>query len=285
MHQPTKPWKKILYENQGYPDTYTDKTFLRDLRKNISYREVKYSEAFISTLVVQQEVCAVTGFVIIYVYLYNGWVDPNFVFYTSTILTTLGLIAHRIFTEKTFRNRLNQDIRTVLIFLVFGHLFSPVLHTLTDTISTDSIYTMTFFMMFIHLLFSDYGFPVAIVSNSISLSAAVFGSVCLASRLSSAYHAFVLLTVAIEFFVLFPYIRQKICKSLTITLFIVITLLFLLFFISTVTAALYLISVLFLNLLCPYLFVKYQVYKDNIYGPWDEAVVNDAININDLIYS
>ena len=29
-----KPWKKILYEEQDYPDNYVDGSFLDELRKN-----------------------------------------------------------------------------------------------------------------------------------------------------------------------------------------------------------------------------------------------------------
>lgn len=284
MKSKEKRWKKTLYENQGFPDNYTDKTFLRDLRKNIAFKEISFFEAFKGSLVIQQEICAVTAFVIIYVYLYNGWVNAQLLFYVISSITLLGLIMHRIFTERSVRTELSNDMRTVLIFLVFGHLFSPVLHTLTDTISTDSIYTMTFCMMFVHLLFCDYGFPVAIVSNSVSLSAAIFGSVCLASRLPSAFHAFVLLTIGIECFVLFPYVRHRISKSIVISFVFVSIVLGVLFFMSTVITVLFGLIVILLNLVCPFLFVRYQKHKENIYGPWDEAVVNDAVNINELIY-
>jgi hypothetical protein len=28
------PWKKVLYQKQGFPDDYVPETFLKDLRKN-----------------------------------------------------------------------------------------------------------------------------------------------------------------------------------------------------------------------------------------------------------
>ncbi|KAJ8973773.1 hypothetical protein NQ317_002976 [Molorchus minor] len=112
------------------------------------------------------------------------------------------------------KEKLGHDLRTVLTFVVFGQLFSPVLHTLTDTISTDTIYTTTFFMLLVHLIYFDYGVSAAIVSNSLSLSAAVFASICLASRLPSAHHAFILMTVATETFVLFPLLRKELRKPI-----------------------------------------------------------------------
>ena len=32
-----KPWKKVLYEDQGVPDNYVDKSFLDEMRKNREY--------------------------------------------------------------------------------------------------------------------------------------------------------------------------------------------------------------------------------------------------------
>ena len=49
------------------------------------------------------------------------------------------------------------------------------------------------------------------VSSVISLNAAIFASVCLASRLPSAFHAFVIVFFAVQVFALFPEVRMK-CK-------------------------------------------------------------------------
>ena len=48
-------------------------------------------------------------------------------------------------------------MKTVSIFLAFGFGLAPVLMTLTDTISTDTIYAMTAFMLLANLMFHDYG--------------------------------------------------------------------------------------------------------------------------------
>ncbi|KAJ8938520.1 hypothetical protein NQ314_011463 [Rhamnusium bicolor] len=178
------------------------------------------------------------------------------------------------------KQKLGHDLRTVLTFIVFGQLFSPILHTLTDTISTDTIYTTSFFMMLVHLIFFDYGVSAAIVSNSLSLSAAVFASICLASRLSSAHHAFILMTVATETFVLFPLLRNEIHKPVIMTSMILIFDVYFLIQIGYLVAVLFIITVFLIIVVCPLLFVKYQKYKDNIYGPWDEAIVDDIDNLS-----
>ena len=74
-------------------------------------------------------------------------------------------------------------LKTSLLFTITGYSLSPVLHTLTDSISTDSLHTMAASSFLLHLLTSDYGLPAPVVSWQISINAAVFSSVCLASRL------------------------------------------------------------------------------------------------------
>ena len=58
------------------------------------------------------------------------------------------------------------------------------------------------------------------VSQSLSLNAAIFASVCLASRLPTVWHAFATVTFAVEVFALWPLLRRKIKVSRTILFFL-----------------------------------------------------------------
>ncbi|XP_019872144.1 phosphatidylinositol N-acetylglucosaminyltransferase subunit C [Aethina tumida] len=275
-----RQWKKILYENQGYPDNYSDKeVFLRELKKNIEYKEISLFKAISGATILVQEICNVVTFVLVYFYMVNEWAKPNLILSWSSGLTTVGFCWYLVIHSKKVKEKIGNDFRTVLTFLVFGQLFSPVLHTLTDTISTDTIYTMTFLMTIIHLIFFDYGVSAAVVSSSVSLSAAVFASICLASRLSSAYEAFILLTVSTEIFVLFPILRTELGNNKYITAVMFVIDLHYLLECSGLFAIIFLSVIALANLLCPLLFVKYQIFKENIYGPWDEAIVDDIDSV------
>lgn len=272
-----KQWKKVLYEKQPYPDNYTDKKmFLRDLKKNVDFREVTLFEAVFGSIIFLQEFCTVVTFVVTYFALVNQWIQPSLILHWTSFLTIIGFLYYLMVFSENIRVKLGNDLRTVLTFIVFGQLFSPVLHTLTNTISTDTIYTTSFLMMVVHLIFFDYGVTAAIVSKSLSFNAAIFASICLASRLQSAYHTFILLTVATEAFVLFPLLRDQINKPVYVTLILFLIDIYFLYFMSNVGLVLFLITVIFVTTICPLLFVRYQKFKDNIYGPWDEAVVDDA---------
>ncbi|ETN66551.1 phosphatidylinositol glycan, class c [Anopheles darlingi] len=167
-----------------------------------------------------------------------------------------------------------EDSKTAVAVLVFGFIFSPLLHTLTNSISTDTIFSMTFFVLVLHLVFFDYGISAALVSKAISLNAAIFGAICLASRLSSSLHAFVLLELAAVLFALGPFLVSKLYSIQLLVLSIAVCCYFL-HSISHIILYSYLSLLLFVNVFCPWLFVRMQKYKNNINGPWDEAIVTE----------
>jgi len=73
-------------------------------------------------------------------------------------------------------------------------------------------------LLYLLLVFSQFwsNFDVnCSVSQSLSLNAAIFASVCLASRLPTMWHAFTTITVAVEIFVLWPVLRSnlKVCLA------------------------------------------------------------------------
>ena len=134
---------------------------------------------------------------------------------------------------------------------------------------------MTTFMMIIHLTFFDYGISAAIDSSSLSLNATIFGSECLASRLASPFHAFILLSNAVECFVLLPILLSK-GRGSVIVLATITVAIYALWTVSLIMMFLFVCVTLFVTVLCPFWFLRWQIYKDNIYGPWDEAVVHDT---------
>ena len=179
---------------------------------------------------------------------------------------------------RTLLTELWKDLQHVSLFLFFSFSFSPVLYKLTDTIATDTVHTTAGLMLFVHLMFHNYGLEkAAVVSNALSLNAAIFASVCLASRLASSYDAFVILSVSVVAFVLFPIFRLRLegktslCLAITSTVGVVVLTLVA----YTPTAALCAsLTLTFVMIVSPTLFVRWQNHKHTIHGPWDEAVPN-----------
>ncbi|XP_030385966.1 phosphatidylinositol N-acetylglucosaminyltransferase subunit C [Scaptodrosophila lebanonensis] len=272
-----KPWVKNLYSNREYPDNYTDASFLKDLRTNLHVRLYTYRVAAVGITVLNNQISCITGFLIIYYLMLNDSVSPTTIFVPTGVITAFGYLWYR--GKSLSMALLAEDSKTLVTVLLFGFIFSPMLHTLTQAISTDTIYTMTFFVLLGNLMFSDYGLDVAMVSPAISLNAAIFGAICLASRLSTSYHAFVLLVEAAIFFVLYP-----IMTSATWHEFYMIPIFCIccsaLYWISHPVLCLYACTTIFINFICPLIFVRLQRHKFNIHGPWDEAIVEENTDKN-----
>lgn len=277
-----KPWIKNLYENRDYPDNHTHPKFLEELRKNIYAEKVTLSEAVLGSFRVVLRICLCVLYAVLFVYMYNELINTYTVIYISIITTLLSYMLYLYING----GDVLHHFKTVLVYLVLGYLLSPILHTLTDTVSTDTIFAWSVLMMIIHLIFFDYDVAAAIVSKSLSINAAIFASVCLVSRLSSPFDAFVLLTVSVIFFVLSPQFIQVYLYT-KIFIFVYVAMVILtsigLFTVSRTLLVYFLVLVLVVSGYCPVMFVKWQRYKDNKYGPWDEAIINDSDDLDECL--
>lgn len=215
--------------------------------------------------------------------MYNNWVHTYTVIYTSIIVTLLSYLLYITFAGSAVL----RHLKTVLVYVIIGYLLSPILHTLTDTVSTDTIYAWAVIMMIIHMIFFDYNVPAALVSKSLSINAAIFASVCLVSRLSTPFDAFVLLTISVILFVLSPQLFKSILHTNlfnVIYFFTLILTVMCLYSVSNTLMCYFVLIVFVLSGYCPFLFVYWQKYKDNKYGPWDEAVINDSDDLEECLY-
>lgn len=292
--RPKKLWQKILYGNKDYPDNYTDPMFLKDLQKNINVQIFKYSEAMLGATKLTHQLSLIVVFLLIY---YNLNIHPPYVTAELLLLSVccITFIGYTIFAiAKRFCTPIidsidhliviRDDIKTVVCVFIFGFVLSPMLHTLTKSISTDTIYTITCFVFFIHVMCYDYGMPATLVSRAISLNAAIFGTICLASRLKTSLDAFVLLIVAVILFAIYPnFVRSLETNSKHFLRLAPVTLFTLaacygLLTISSILFSIYGMIVIFCGFIYPFIFCYAQKYKNNIHGPWDEAIVN--INVS-----
>lgn len=121
----------------------------------------------------------------------EGLLAPQWLFGTGLASSLVGYVLFDLIDGGDGRKKSGRtrwaDLKSTLVFITFTYGFSPVLKTLTESVSTDTIYAMSVFMLLGHLIFFDYGANAAIVSSTLSLNMAIFASVCLASRLPGHY--------------------------------------------------------------------------------------------------
>lgn len=275
-----KPWEKVLYKKQNVPDNYVDKTFLSDMRKNVNLYKYSWFEALTGICVVTHEIASTVLFLVTFIYLKEDAFSISTVLAAMTSLILVSATIQQLTSTNWWifdRQSANKHAKSAVIFILFGYMFSPVLKTLTQSISTDTIYATASLMLVTHVVFQDYGADAAIVSSGLSLNSALFAAVCLASRLPTVQHTFALVVLAVMSFVLLPLLRKRlkgdVLGLVVVTGLFVVVVFAALLGVSGVYATLFAVLCFCVNVLFPALFVYSQKYKENIFGPWDEAVV------------
>lgn len=260
-------WKKVLYLRSSYPDNYTDPKFLEEIKHNLHFQPVDSRTAVLKSTRISTQISVTVIFWAAFLQLKE---ENYFWELTYGMFSFLVIAAYVI--SFNFNNIL-LVVKNVILFVAIGYGCTPVLKTLTDTISTDSIYAMSVILMLVHIAFHQYGMDGVCVSPYVSLNAAICGAICLASRLHETKHAFVLLTLAVQAFVLFPKLYEAL--NYTPIAFVILTssALVCMFFISITSSMIFMLAIVCVNIIFPFCFVWAQRYKDNIYGPWDEAMI------------
>lgn len=282
---PAVPWRKVLWERQPFPDNYVDQRFLEELRRNEGIRQYRYWAVVKEAGFVGQQLSCVAIFITLWLYMEQSLLPPETLLWSSLICALLGYGLHQALTSRVEscgepRTHL-ADLQSAAIFLSFTFGFSPVLKTLTESVSTDTVYAMSALMLLAHLLSFPYAQPSP--PGSLSLNAALFASVCLASRLPGALHTFAMLSCALLVFALWPCLLQTlrenapvhftgVCMGVCIGGIVGLGS-------QTLGGAVLLtLALASVTLLCPFLLVRLQRHKDNIHGPWDEAEIREDLS-------
>ncbi|CAN8100180.1 unnamed protein product [Discula destructiva] len=88
-----RPWKKLLWVKQSYPDNYTDQaTFLENLKRNPSLKPYDFWPLVADSTVIVQHVCTVIIFVVCFVGIHQQRLSPVAVVGWGSIATSVGWI-------------------------------------------------------------------------------------------------------------------------------------------------------------------------------------------------
>ncbi|ETO09537.1 hypothetical protein RFI_27837 [Reticulomyxa filosa] len=134
----------------------------------------------------------------------------------NIMMLTLGFCVN-IFVGSTNLKTIFQQCCDMYVLGILLILLSPLLRTLTVTISTDTIWALSILCTFCHLLTADYSQQMP-MDNTLSLGASVFTSVLLASRLKSNITATAFLLFSFLLFGLLPYCLSQFlhkCKNMS----------------------------------------------------------------------
>ncbi|RPA79756.1 phosphatidylinositol N-acetylglucosaminyltransferase [Ascobolus immersus RN42] len=89
-HRRRKPWRKLLWVKQNYPDNWVDSSFLNQLQRNINVKPYDFWTLVADSTVITQHVSSVVIFVTTFIAIYMDKVGPVTVAGGSSVLTVLG---------------------------------------------------------------------------------------------------------------------------------------------------------------------------------------------------
>lgn len=279
-------WRKILYEQQPFPDNYVDVSFLSSLVTNGDWKRPDFWESVFDTLVLSQRISVLVSFIMIFDIIQNcliSAIEVMLVLNVVGVVLAYCLVLYLIppkSLEQAFERTFFDSVRLGLFGGALAGL-APILRTLTKSYSSDTIYMLTFILCVIHLIFHDY-LPIqrenetqATFQATLSLNATIFASVLLASRLPSSQHVFAFMFLSFCLFIGLPMLSDQIQRRrpprwhVAMSILLVSVAFALLYRYNGQQAFLFIAFLIFLNVLCPLWLQYIQRYKNHLKGPWD----------------
>ncbi|KAL3649311.1 hypothetical protein CASFOL_005714 [Castilleja foliolosa] len=274
-------WRKVAYGGMqpGFDDNYTDESFLEQMIMNANVVKRDLLKVMLDSVAISQYFCIVALVVLVWTYTLRSIITETSLLLLNIVLLGTGFFILLLTSDRLSLNLLITYFLKTSFFIMGLYVLSPIYHTLTRSISSDSIWALTTFLIIIHLFLHDYSGSARGAleySNFISLNASIVASLLIASRLPSRLHVFAIVLFSLQVFLFVPFVSYCIKKSsfvlhlcfslglMAVTLFLVYVLHLLIF--------LFMLGILgFVNLVCPYWLIRIQEYKFEINGPWDEA--------------
>ncbi|CAN6672864.1 phosphatidylinositol N-acetylglucosaminyltransferase Gpi2p subunit [Trichomonascus vanleenenianus] len=271
-----KPWRKLLWVDQPYPDNYVDESFLSQLKRNSNVQQYLFWDLVTDSSVILLHLSTIVVFGTTFLGIYDrGW-DPAWVATASSGVTVMGFVVYDT-VQKHSRDRIVQ-LKSACLILFTILALSPVLKSLTQSTSSDSIWALACWLCLANVCFHDYSFfPRKQFRPMLSTNLALCAAIVLASRLPTTLSVFYFVLYSIELFGVFPtfalWVRQtsRACHWVLLAVCL-----------GLADAGVYsigglgLLSVWVLTqaavaFVFPSLLRSLQKYKNEIQGPWDPA--------------
>lgn len=279
-----KPRK--LYVKTGLPDNYVDDKFLQKLRRNANVRKRTFWEMFIASGPIVQQLSVTLLFVAIFVLVLEDQISEDELSILSNVITVVVYAIWVVYMrseitrhrqkdpcrEATVRQRGRETILQGLIFTLLLMLMSPVLKTLTEDTSSDTIWAISSGLLLLGWMVHDYSQedgkkPLYRYCSPLSLNCSMLAAIALASRLPTTTHVFGFLSLAVNLFAFFPLFRRIIDRMAGLTgslacYFGLIYLCFALWWpLYRPAALMYSAAVVFISIISPLWLLKLQPYK------------------------
>jgi phosphatidylinositol glycan class C protein len=280
------PGPRKLYIKTGLPDNYVDENFLQKLNRNANVRPRTFWEMFFASGPIVQQLSVTLSFVAVFIFVLEDRISGEELSILSNIITVVVYAFWVIYmrseishhrqkspcSEAGVRQRGRETILQGLIFTLLLMLMSPVLKTLTEDTSSDTIWAVSSGLLLLGWMVHDYSRedgsrPLYRYCSPLSLNFSMLAAIALASRLPTTTHVFGLLSLAVNVFAFFPLFRRIIDRmagskgSLLCFSGIIALCLVLWSFVYRPAALIYAAAVIFISVISPLWLLRLQRYK------------------------
>ena len=173
---PTTPWRPILYEQQSGDDSYVPPDFMSH---NILYGIIRlhYIPLCCESICIAVQCTIVVLFTLVYYILYSNTtiklyytvqLNSTILILIDLILLDIGAVLYRILASSLRSTRIHTISRVIVLITMLAAV-SPVLCTLTQSYSSDTIYTLYIILMSIHLITFDYSYIINALPDNCKL--------------------------------------------------------------------------------------------------------------------
>ncbi|KAM7524730.1 hypothetical protein LguiA_014632 [Lonicera macranthoides] len=295
LSQTQTKWRKVAYGGMqlGFDDNHTDDSFLEEMVMNANVVKRDMLKVMLDSVSISQYLCIVSLVVLVWAHTLGSTFNENSLLLLDITLLGSGFFVLLLTAEMLSFHLLLNYVLKISYFITGLYALSPIYHTLTRSISSDTIWALTTSLVILHLFLHNYAgstvkAPGALdkptLSSNISLNSSIVASLLIASRLPSRLHVFAIVLFSLQVFLFAPLVTYCIKKySFRLHLgfsfgLMAVTLGFVYRFDGLVFVVLLGVLV-FVNLVCPWWLIRIQEYKFEINGPWDEAKL--CFNITD----
>ncbi|KDP23903.1 hypothetical protein JCGZ_27103 [Jatropha curcas] len=216
---PHPKWRKVAYGGMqpGFDDNHTDDSFLEDMVMNASVVKRDLLKVIQDSVSISQYLCIVALVGLVWTYTLQSILNESSLLLLDVGLLGSGFLVLLLTREMLSLNLLFHYILNISFFTTGLYVLAPIYHTLTRSISSDSIWAVAVSLIILHLFLHDYSgsairAPGALknpnLTSCISLNASVVASVFIASRLPSRLQEY-------KFEINGPWDEAKLCFDIT----------------------------------------------------------------------
>ncbi|KAL3322420.1 hypothetical protein AABB24_039835 [Solanum stoloniferum] len=146
-------WRKVVYGGMqpGFGDNHTDESFLEEMIMNANVVKRDLLKVVLDAVSISQYLCIVALVVLVWTYTLTNTLTEKYLLLLNVSLLGSGFFILLLTADMIPFNLLLNYLLKNTFFITALYMLSPIYHTLTRSISSNSIWALTASLLMLHL--------------------------------------------------------------------------------------------------------------------------------------